>query len=82
MIIGTRRLPVQSMDSSHVALVSLIVREECIFNKTICGANNQLKFKYLNGANTANFQCETSEDDKVAEFDLNLMWIESGRGNS
>jgi len=89
-------LQVQSMDSSHVALVSLMLRESA-FSKyicdrphslgmnveslskimKICGANDQLKLKYLNDADTISFQCETSEDDRVADFDLKLMQIES-----
>merc|ERR1712203_769942 len=84
------------MDSSHVALVSLMLRESA-FSKficdrphslgmnveslskimKICGANDQLKLKYLNDADTVSFQCETSEDDRVADFDLKLMQIES-----
>merc|ERR1712226_592937 len=30
-----------------------------------------------NDADTLNFQCESSDDDRIAEFDLKLMSIES-----
>merc|ERR1712019_98223 len=33
--------------------------------------------KYLNDADTVSFQCETWEDDRIADFDLKLMQIES-----
>merc|ERR1712091_770431 len=89
-------LQVQSMDSSHVALVSLLLRE-CAFADfkcdrptslgmnvdslskvfKICGPNDSLKLKWQNDADTLNFQCENSEDDRIADFDLKLMQIES-----
>eukprot|EP00929_Paragymnodinium_shiwhaense_P079401 TRINITY_DN4132_c0_g2_i1.p1 TRINITY_DN4132_c0_g2~~TRINITY_DN4132_c0_g2_i1.p1 ORF type:complete len:287 (-),score=87.46 TRINITY_DN4132_c0_g2_i1:248-1027(-) len=89
-------LQVQSMDSSHVALVSLLLRESAftdfkcdrptslgmnveslskIFK--ICGSNDSLKLKWQNDADTLNFQCENSDDDRIADFDLKLMQIES-----
>merc|ERR1711972_803642 len=89
-------IQVQSMDSSHVALVSLLLRE-CAFagfkcdrptslgmnvdslSKVfkICGQNDSLKLTWQNDADTLNFQCENSEDDRIADFDLKLMQIES-----
>merc|ERR1712093_429952 len=89
-------IQVQSMDSSHVALVSLLLRE-CAFVDfkcdrptslgmnieslakvfKICGPNDSLKLKWQNDADTLNFQCENSEDDRIADFDLKLMQIES-----
>merc|ERR1711956_173505 len=89
-------LQVQSMDSSHVALVSLLLRESAfaefkcdratslgmnvdslgkIFK--MCGPNDSLKLRYQNDADTLNFQCESSCDDRIADFDLKLMQIES-----
>merc|ERR1712226_502209 len=89
-------LQVQSMDSSHVALVSLMLRESAfadfkcdrptslgmnieslakIFK--MCGPNDSLKLAYQNDADTLNFQCECSSDDRIADFDLKLMQIES-----
>merc|ERR1712066_423007 len=87
---------VQSMDSSHVALVSLLLRESAfsefkcdratslgmnvdslgkIFK--MCGPNDSLKLRWQNDADTLNFQCESSDDDRIADFDLKLMQIES-----
>merc|ERR1712157_288500 len=43
----------------------------------ICGPNDSLKLKYQNDADSLNFQCENSEDDRIADFDLKLMSIES-----
>merc|ERR1712087_954837 len=89
-------LQVQSMDSSHVALVSLMFRESAfsefkcdrptslgmnvdslakIFK--MCGQNDSLKIRWQNDADTVNFQCESSEEDRIADFDLKLMQIES-----
>merc|ERR1712174_141656 len=89
-------LQVQSMDSSHVALVSLLLRESAfadfkcdrptslgmnvdslgkIFK--MCGPNDSLKLRWQNDADTVNFQCESSEEDRIADFDLKLMQIES-----
>merc|ERR1712125_287211 len=89
-------IQVQSMDSSHVALVSLLLRE-CAFADfkcdrptslgmnvdslgkifKLCGANDSLKLRWQNDADTLNFQCESSDDDRIADFDLKLMQIES-----
>jgi proliferating cell nuclear antigen len=89
-------LQVQSMDSSHVALVSLMLRESAfadfkcdrptslgmnieslakIFK--MCGPNDSLKLRYQNDADTLNFQCENGQDDRISDFDLKLMQIES-----
>merc|ERR1711948_121285 len=89
-------LQVQAMDSSHVALVSLLLRESAfaefkcdratslgmnvdslgkIFK--MCGGSDSLKLRWQNDADTVNFQCESSEEDRIADFDLKLMQIES-----
>merc|ERR1712006_9870 len=36
-----------------------------------------LKLKWQNDADTLNFMCESSVDDRIADFDLKLMQIES-----
>merc|ERR1712139_318722 len=43
----------------------------------MCGPNDSLKLKWQNDADTLNFQCESSDDDRIADFDLKLMQIES-----
>merc|ERR1712097_84750 len=43
----------------------------------ICGPSDSLKLKYENDAASLNFQCETSEEDRIADFELKLMQIES-----
>merc|ERR1712048_869517 len=43
----------------------------------ICGPNDSLKLRWQNEADTLNFQCENSEDDRIADFDLKLMQIGS-----
>nr|AEF33791.1 proliferating cell nuclear antigen [Karenia brevis]AEF33793.1 proliferating cell nuclear antigen [Karenia brevis] len=89
-------LQVQSMDSSHVALVALLLRESAfsdfkcdraaslgmnveslgkIFK--MCGPSDSLKLRWQNDADTVSFQCESGEDDRIADFDLKLMQIES-----
>jgi len=89
-------IQVQSMDSSHVALVSLLLRESAfsdfkcdratslgmnvdslgkIFK--MCGPSDSLKIRWQNEADTVNFQCESGEDDRIADFELKLMQIES-----
>merc|ERR1712099_218508 len=89
-------LQVQSMDSSHVALVSLLLRESAFSEfkcdrptslgmnvdalakiLKMCGPNDSLKLRWLNDADSINFQCETGEADRISEFDLKLMQIES-----
>merc|ERR1712166_175771 len=89
-------IQVQSMDSSHVALVSLLLRESAFSNFKcdratslgmnvdslgkifkMCGPSDSLKLKWQNDADTVNFQCESGEDDRIADFELKLMQIES-----
>merc|ERR1712207_46537 len=86
----------QSMDSSHVALVSLMLRESAfsdfkcdratslgmnvdslgkIFK--MCGPTDSLKLRWQNDADVVSFQCESGEDDRIADFELKLMQIES-----
>merc|ERR1712048_64484 len=84
------------MDSSHVALVSLILRESAFVDFKcdrptslgmnveslakvfkMCGPSDSLKLRYQNDADTLNFQCESNADDRIADFDLKLMQIES-----
>merc|ERR1711953_435060 len=36
-----------------------------------------LKLKWLNDADTVTFQCESGEEDRIADFQLKLMQIES-----
>merc|ERR1719203_1907099 len=91
-------LQVQSMDSSHVALVALLLRESAfsefkcdraaslgmnveslgkIFK--MCGPNDSLKLRWQNDADTVSFQCESGEDDRIADFDLKLMQIQASK---
>jgi len=91
-------LQVQSMDSSHVALVSLLLREsaftdfKCDRDTSLgmnveslakifkmCGPTDSLKLRWQNDADTVNFQCESGQDDRIADFELKLMQIESER---
>merc|ERR1712205_276928 len=88
-------LQVQSMDSSHVALVPLLLRESAfsefkcdratslgmnvdslgkIFK--MCGPTDSLKLRWQNDADTVNFQCESGQDDRIADFTLKLMQME------
>merc|ERR1712019_15014 len=88
-------IQVQSMDSSHVALVSLLLRESAFsefkcerptslgmnvdsLSKILkmCGGNDSLKLRWQSGADTVGFQCDGG-DDRIADFDLKLMQIES-----
>merc|ERR1712072_1300859 len=83
-------------DSSHVALVSLLLRESAFAEfkcdratslgmnvdslgkiLKMCGPSDSLKLRWQNDADTVNFQCESGEDDRIADFDLKLMQIES-----
>merc|ERR1712060_976691 len=87
-------LQVQSMDSSHVALVSLLLRESAFSDfkcdrptslgmnvdslgkiLKMCGQSDSLKLKWQNDADTVTFQCESGEEDRIAEFQLKLMQI-------
>merc|ERR1712139_622319 len=43
----------------------------------MCGPNDSLKLRYQNDGDTLNFQCESDADDRIADFDLKLMQIES-----
>merc|ERR1711907_136440 len=89
-------MQVQSMDSSHVALVSLLLRESAFADfkcdrptslgmnvdslgkiLKMCGQNDSLKLRWQNDADLVSFQCESGEDDRIADFDLKLMQIES-----
>jgi proliferating cell nuclear antigen len=89
-------LQVQSMDSSHVALVSLLLRESAFSDfkcerptslgmnvdslakiLKMCGPNDSLKLRWRAGADIVSFQCESGDDDRIADFDLKLMQIES-----
>merc|ERR1711976_487305 len=89
-------LQVQAMDSSHVALVSLLLRESAFAEfksdratslgmnvdslgkiLKMCGPSDSLKLRWQNDADIVNFQCESGEDDRIADFDLKLMQIES-----
>merc|ERR1712050_198763 len=89
-------LQVQSMDSSHVALVSLLLRESAFSEfkcerptslgmnvdslgkiLKMCGPSDSLKLKWRTDADTVTFQCEGGEQDRISEFDLKLMQIES-----
>jgi len=94
--VSEKGLQVQSMDSSHVALVSLLLREsafadfKCERPTTLgmnveslakilkmCGPTDALKLRWQNGADSIGFQCESGADDRIADFDLKLMQIES-----
>merc|ERR1712182_99884 len=91
-----RGIQVQSMDSSHVALVALMLRESAFsefkcdrptslgmnvkaLTKVLkmCGPNDSLKLKWQNESDQISFQCESSEDDRIADFEMKLMEIES-----
>jgi len=91
-----RGIQVQSMDSSHVALVSLMLREAAFSDfkcdravslgmnieslskiLRMCGPTDSLKVRADTGADTVSFQCESSAEDRIADFDLKLMEIES-----
>merc|ERR1712107_722328 len=43
----------------------------------MCSPNDSLKVRWQNDADTLNFQCESGDDDRIADFDLKLMQIES-----
>jgi proliferating cell nuclear antigen len=89
-------LQVQSMDSSHVALVSLLLRESAFTEfkcerptslgmnvdslakiLKMCSPNDSWTLRWHSGADSVNFQCEGGDDDRIADFDLKLMQIES-----
>jgi len=89
-------MQVQSMDSSHVALVSLFMREKAFsefkcdrptslgmnvdsLGKVLkmCGPNDALKLRHQQDTDIVSFQCEGGDDDRISEFELKLMQIES-----
>jgi proliferating cell nuclear antigen len=91
-----RGLQVQSMDNSHVALVSLLLRETAFQDfkcdrpaslgmnvdalakvLKMCGEKDSLKIRSENGSDHVSFQTQSGAEDKIAEFDLKLMEIES-----
>jgi proliferating cell nuclear antigen len=93
--VSEKGLSVQSMDSSHVALVSLMLRESAFAEfkcdrTTSLGMNvdslvkilkmtspqDSLKIRWQNDADVVSFQCE-GNDDRIADFELKLMQIES-----
>mmetsp|Transcript_38105 Transcript_38105/g.68101 ORF Transcript_38105/g.68101 Transcript_38105/m.68101 type:complete len:259 (+) Transcript_38105:54-830(+) len=88
-------MQVQSMDSSHVALVSLFLRESAFAEfkcdrpvslginvdsltmiMKMAGPSDAMKIRHQVDSEVVNFQYEGS-DDRIADFDLKLMNIES-----
>merc|ERR1712039_646431 len=43
----------------------------------MCGPTDSLKLRWQSGADTVGFQCESGGEDRIADFDLKLMQIES-----
>merc|ERR1719515_135251 len=43
----------------------------------MCSPSDSLKLRWRGDADTVSFQCESGEDDRIADFDLKLMQIES-----
>mmetsp|Transcript_20460 Transcript_20460/g.46654 ORF Transcript_20460/g.46654 Transcript_20460/m.46654 type:complete len:179 (+) Transcript_20460:2-538(+) len=43
----------------------------------MCGPSDSLKLRWRADADTVSFQCESGEEDRIADFDLKLMQIES-----
>merc|ERR1712039_92847 len=43
----------------------------------MCGQNDSLKLCWQTDADVVSFQCESGEDDRIADFELKLMQIES-----
>jgi len=91
-----RGIAVQSMDNSHVALVSLVLRETAFQDYKsdrstslgmnvealakvlkMCGEKDSLTIRADNGADHVSFQTESNAEDKIAQFDLKLIEIES-----
>merc|ERR1711879_447638 len=87
---------VQAMDSSHVALISLMLRESAFaefkcdrptslgmnmdsLGKVLkmCHPSDSLKLRWQDGEDTVSFQCESGADDRITDFSLKLMQIES-----
>merc|ERR1712099_181865 len=84
------------MDSSHVALVSLLLRESAFADfkcerpmslgmnvdslakiMKMCGPSDSLRMRWQSGSDSVGFQCVGGADDRIADFDLKLMQIES-----
>ncbi|XP_027183512.1 proliferating cell nuclear antigen-like [Coffea eugenioides] len=89
-------LSLQAMDSSHVALVALLLRSEsfehyhcdCNFSMGInlnnmakmlkCAGNDDIiTIKGDDGSDTVTFMSESSTQDKIADFEMKLMDIDS-----
>merc|ERR1712129_678825 len=89
-------IQVQSMDSSHVALVSLFLRESAFADfrcdrptslgmnvdslakiLKLCGPSDSLKIRWQSGTDTMGFQCKSGACDRISDFDLKVMQIES-----
>merc|ERR1712087_540730 len=43
----------------------------------MCGQGDSLRLRWRGDADLVSFQCESGEDDRIADFDLKLMQIES-----
>merc|ERR1712014_440537 len=43
----------------------------------MCGQSDSLKLRWEDNADVVSFQCESGEDDRIADFELKLMQIES-----
>merc|ERR1712110_708050 len=43
----------------------------------MCGTSDSLKLRWQNDADTVSFQCEGGDQDRISDFDLKLMQIES-----
>merc|ERR1712046_394165 len=43
----------------------------------MCGPSDSLKLKYQDGSDQVGFQCESSDDDRIADFEMKLMEIEA-----
>merc|ERR1712064_120338 len=45
----------------------------------MCGPNDSLKISWQNDSDTATFQCESSQEDRITDFNLKLMQIDGER---
>mmetsp|Transcript_57336 Transcript_57336/g.145851 ORF Transcript_57336/g.145851 Transcript_57336/m.145851 type:complete len:260 (+) Transcript_57336:40-819(+) len=89
-------MQVQSMDSSKVALVSMLLRQSAFTSYRcerpvslgmnvdalskilkLCGPNDSLKLRWQSGSDTLSFQYLANDEDRIAEFDMKLMQIET-----
>merc|ERR1719392_95747 len=43
----------------------------------MCGPSDSLKLTFQNDADVVSFQCEGGDDDRISDFELKLMQIES-----